>query len=253
MDAQSMEVCCRYDSDATEGIQDEKVGISCDYPIGTTADRQLKHLVVLGIATGSNRLGDLYQLGVPVKPRACAFCVISAMTSWRDSSVLVTSRRRRLRRRSSFATIQVRRGSIGVSQIRIHGDRDCVRHLRPPLVATRRRSLDQGSTSRAGDPPTVDRPSSRARSDEASAGRRFARHSFAFRSRTSRLHHPVEERTDVHSGSVLGADLLSGVGSVARRPSEPSQSGQIHPHLKRHGVFRHHVAAKCADVHVRVE
>ena len=102
MDAQSKEVCCRYDSDATEGIQDEKVGISCDYPIGTTADRQLKHLVVLGIATGSNRLGDLYQLGVPVKPRACAFCVISAMTSWRDSSVLVTSRRRRLRRRSSL-------------------------------------------------------------------------------------------------------------------------------------------------------
>ena len=48
-------------------------------------------------------------------------------------------------------------------------------------------------------------------------------------------------------------DLSCGVGSVARRPSEPSQSGQIHPHLKRHGVFRHHVAAKCADVHVGVE
>ena len=32
-----------------------------------------------------------------------------------------------------LATILVRRGSIGVSQIRIHGDRDCVRHLRPPL------------------------------------------------------------------------------------------------------------------------
>ena len=38
-----------------------------------------------------------------------------------------------------------------------------------------------------------------------------------------------------------------------RRPSEPSQSSQIHPHLKRHGVFQHHVAAKCADVHVGVE
>ena len=49
------------------------------------------------------------------------------------------------------------------------------------------------------------------------------------------------------------SSMLSGVGSVARRPSEPSQSGQIHPHLKRHGVFRHHVAAKCADVHVGVE
>ncbi len=65
MDAEFKEVCCRYDSDATEGIQDEKVGISCDCPVGTTADRQLKHLVVLGIATGSNRLGDLYQLSVP--------------------------------------------------------------------------------------------------------------------------------------------------------------------------------------------
>ena len=65
MDAESKEVCSRYDSDATEGIQDEQVGISCDYPIGTTADRQLKYMVVLGIATGSNRLGDLYQLGVP--------------------------------------------------------------------------------------------------------------------------------------------------------------------------------------------
>ena len=28
-----------------------------------------------------------------------------------------------------LATIPVRRGSIGVSQIRIHADRDCVRHL----------------------------------------------------------------------------------------------------------------------------
>ena len=53
------------DSDATEGVQDEKVGISCDYPIGATADRQLKYLVVLGVATGPNRLGDLYQLSVP--------------------------------------------------------------------------------------------------------------------------------------------------------------------------------------------
>ena len=35
-----------------EGVQHEKVGISCDYPIGTTADPQLKYLVVLGIATG---------------------------------------------------------------------------------------------------------------------------------------------------------------------------------------------------------
>ena len=32
-----------------------------------------------------------------------------------------------------LATILVRRRSVGVSQIRIHGDRDCVRHLRPPL------------------------------------------------------------------------------------------------------------------------
>ncbi len=65
MDPEVKEVCGRYDSDATEGVKDEKVCISRDYPIGTTADRQLKQLVVLGIATGSNRLGDLYQLGVP--------------------------------------------------------------------------------------------------------------------------------------------------------------------------------------------
>ena len=31
-----------------------------------------------------------------------------------------------------LATILVRRGSIGVSQIRIHGDRDCVRHVSLP-------------------------------------------------------------------------------------------------------------------------
>ena len=65
MNPESKEVCRRYDSDATEGVQHEKVGISYDNPIGTTADRQLKYLVVLGIATGPNRLGDLYQVGVP--------------------------------------------------------------------------------------------------------------------------------------------------------------------------------------------
>ncbi len=64
MDRESKEVCGRYDSDATEGVQHEKVGIACDYPIGTTADRQLKYLVIFGIATDPNRLGDFYQLSV---------------------------------------------------------------------------------------------------------------------------------------------------------------------------------------------
>ena len=30
VDPESKEVCRRYDSDATEGVQHEKVGISCD-------------------------------------------------------------------------------------------------------------------------------------------------------------------------------------------------------------------------------
>ena len=52
VDLEFKEVCGRYDSDATEWVQHEKVGIPRDYPTDTTADRQLKYLVVLGIATG---------------------------------------------------------------------------------------------------------------------------------------------------------------------------------------------------------
>ena len=42
----------RCDSDATEGVQLETVGIRSDDPVSTTADRQLEYLVVLRIATG---------------------------------------------------------------------------------------------------------------------------------------------------------------------------------------------------------
>ena len=156
MDPEVKEVCGCYDSDATEGVKDEKVCISCDYPIGTTADRQLEHLVVLGIATGSNRLGDLYQLGVPEQQSKEPFSLTRVRV--KDASHHLVSQellqnfgsqatgprilrdlshdivegfvgprditQTKIEEEIQLATILVRRGSIGVSQIRIHGDRD---------------------------------------------------------------------------------------------------------------------------------
>ncbi len=59
------------------------------------------------------------------------------------------------------------------------------------LVGTGSRvSLNQGSTWRAGGPPTPARPSSPARSGGAGPGIRFARHCSASRSRTSRTPSP---------------------------------------------------------------
>ena len=144
MDAESKEVCCRYDSDATEGNQDEKVGISWDYPTGVVGAREgnsgrrspgehgtddrvrvkdaSHHLVSQELlqnlgsqATGSRILRDLRH------------DIVEGFVGPRDIT------QTKIEEEIQLATILVRRGSIGVSQIRIHGDRDCVRHLRPPL------------------------------------------------------------------------------------------------------------------------